>query len=71
MIDCACGSIHESNYKILVDIDEETNEEYYAWALCEEHARHQPCRTCLAREAQEAGYYSYMEAIRDNFKRLS
>lgn len=71
MIDCACGQIHEANYKILVDIDEKTGKEYYALALCEEHAKHQPCRPCLAREAKEAGYSTYQEALRDKFKRMS
>ena len=71
MIDCACGKTHDSNYKILVDIDDETGEEFYSWALCEEHARHEPCRDCLAREAQKAGYDDYQSALRDNFKRLN
>lgn len=71
MIDCACGKIHDSNYKILVGFDDETGKELYSWALCEEHARHEPCRDCLARDAQEAGYYNYQEALRDNFKRMN
>lgn len=71
MIDCACGKIHDSNYKILVGFDHETGKELDAWALCEEHARHEPCRACLARDAQEAGYDDYQSALQDNFKRMS
>lgn len=71
MIDCACGKTHESNYKILVHIDEETGEEFEAWALCMEHARHEPCRPCLARDAKEAGYDDYQSALRDKFKRMN
>lgn len=65
MIDCACGEIHESNWNILVDIDEETGEEFWSPALCEKHARHEPCRRCLAKEAEKDGYNNYLEWLRE------